>query len=76
MKFKRLKEAYDNTTIKNYFDDAWDKYSELRDALYAFENAVQGNKDLEIAANSFISNIEEAAGDFWTDYQYYTNQEI
>lgn len=68
-----LQEAYDPSTIKNYFEDIWDKYSELRDVLYAFENAVQGNKDLEIAANSFITDIEEAAGDFWTDYQYYTS---
>ena len=70
-----LDESYDESTIEDYFNDVWDKYSELRDALYAFENAVQGNKDLEIAANSFITNIEEAAGDFWSDYDYYLNSE-
>lgn len=70
-----LDESYDESTIEDYFNEAWNKYSELRDALYAFENAVQGNKDLEIAANSFITNIEEAAGDFWSDYDYYLNSE-
>lgn len=70
-----LDESYDESTIKDYFNDAWDKYADFRDAVYAFANAVEGNKNLEIAAYSFITNVEEAAGDFWSDYDYYLNSE-
>ena len=75
IKEDNLSEAYDPSTIKSYFEDVWDKYSELRDSLYAFDNAVSGDSDLEIASSTFIRDIEEAAGNFWTDYQYYTKQE-
>lgn len=66
-----LSEAYDSKTVDDYFNEVWNKYSDLRDSLYAFEHAAEGNKELELAAQTFVRDMEEASGDLWVDYQLY-----